>query len=353
MSRLKWRVPLMILGVLAVLGAGAAFYLNGGRHEQTDDAYVQSARVAISANVAGRVVEIAVRDNQPVSKGDLLYRIDDTPLRIAVEAAEARLADAQLQVQTLKANYRQRVSQVESARKALAFQESEVARQQRLLASNIASQSAVDRAVHARDDARGDLAAAEQQVSAALAQLGGQIDIASSDHPAVRQAQAALDSAKLDLSYATINAPIDGVVTRVEQLQVGNYVAAHVPVFALVATGNVWIEANFKEDQLTHMKTGQQARVSIDTYPGRRFNGRVVSVSPGTGSQFSLLPPENATGNWVKVVQRVPVRIELDDMDPEIAMHAGLSASVDVDTRWRRRLFGASGYAPAEAVATR
>jgi membrane fusion protein (multidrug efflux system) len=136
-------------------------------------------------------------------------------------------------------------------------------------------------------------------------------------------------------------------------LQVGNYVAAHVPVFALVATGNVWIEANFKEDQLAHMKPGQQARITIDSHPGQRFTGRVVSLSPGTGSQFSLLPPENATGNWVKVVQRVPVRIELENADPQLALHAGLSASVDVDTRWQRRLFSAAGYAPVEAVASR
>jgi membrane fusion protein (multidrug efflux system) len=352
-SSRRLRLPLMILGVVAILGAAVAFYLHGGRHEQTDDAYVQSARVAISANVAGRVVEVAVRDNQPVRKGDLLYRIDDATLRIAVDAAQARLADARLRVESLKANYRQRISQVTAARQALAFQQSEVARQTRLLAANIASQSALDRASHARDDARGTLAAAEQDANSVLAQLGGKANIAPDDHPSVMESRAALDSAKLDLSYAAIHAPSDGVVTRVEQLQVGNYVAAHVPVFALVVADNVWIEANFKEDQLTHMKPGQKVSVTIDSYPGRTFNGRVASLSPGTGSQFSMLPAENATGNWVKVVQRVPVRIELDDLDPGIALHAGLSASVNVDTRWQRRLFSASGYKPVETVAAR
>jgi membrane fusion protein (multidrug efflux system) len=351
LQRLRLRLPLMLLGVIAILGIATAFYLRGGRYQQTDDAYVQSARVAISANVAGRVMEIAVRDNQPVHKGDLLYRIDDAPLRIAVAAAEAQLAATRLQVAALKANHRQRVSQVASARNALTFQEGEVARQRRLLASNIASQAAVDRAMHALDDARGTLSAAEQEASAVLAQLGGKADITPSDHPSVRQAQAALDSAKLDLSYATIEAPIDGVVTRVEQLQVGNYVAAHVPVFALVATHEVWIEANFKEDQLAHMKPGQQARIVIDSYPDQRFSGRIVSLSPGTGSQFSLLPPENATGNWVKVVQRVPVRIELDAVNSDITLHAGLSASVNVDTRWQRRLFRAARYESANALA--
>ncbi len=140
--------------------------------------------------------------------------------------------------------------------------------------------------------------------------------------------------------------PADGVVTRVEELQVGNYVGAHTPVFALVSTGDVWVEANFKEDQLAHMRPGQEATVQIDSYPGRHFRGRVASVSPGTGSQFSMLPAENATGNWVKVVQRVPVRIELLPEDHDLAMHAGLSASVDVDTRWQRHLLRAATLEP-------
>lgn len=342
----RLRLPLMIAGPLVLLALAVYFYLVGGRHQQTEDAYVQAARVAISSNVAGRVVALAVHDNQPVRRGDALYRLDDASFRIAVSAAEARLAASRLEIEALKANYRQRQSEVASARQAQAFQQNEAERQQRLFAASIASQSAVDRATHALEAAGGTLAAARQQAGAVLAQLGGMADIASEDHPAVRQAQAALDAARLDLSYATITAPADGVVTRVENLQVGNFVAAHTPVFALVATGQVWVEANFKEDQLTHMRPGQEAIVTIDSYPGRRFHGRVASLSPGTGSQFSLLPPENATGNWVKVVQRVPVRIELTDADPEVALHAGLSAHVDVDTRWQRRLFRAAGIEP-------
>jgi membrane fusion protein, multidrug efflux system len=158
----------------------------------------------------------------------------------------------------------------------------------------------------------------------------------------VIQAQAELDCARLNLSYTTVTAPSDGVVTRVEQLQVGSYVAASTPVFALVSMHDVWLEANFKEDQLGHMRPGQTANIRIDSYPGRTFKGRIASVSPGTGSQFSMLPAENATGNWVKVVQRLPVRIELQDLDPQYPLHAGLSANVNVDTRYQRHIFGSN-----------
>src|SRR5690348_2288138 len=333
------RLLLMVLGPAAIVVVAAYIYLTGGRFETTDDAYVQAARVAVSANVAGRVQEVAVRDNQAVRKGDVLFRLDDAPFRISVEEANAQLAAARLQVETLKANYRQRQSELTLAQDTMAYQQHEYERQQRLLASGIASQSQVDRASHALDEARARVAGAQQQISAVVASLGGNPNIAPERHPMVQQAQALLDRAKLNLSYTVVTAPSDGVVTRVEQLQVGSYVNASAPVFALVSTGDIWIEANFKEDQLTHMRAGQAATVQVDSYPGRTFEGRVASVSPGTGSQFSLLPPENATGNWVKVVQRLPVRVEIDHPDPSFPLHGGLSASVSVDTRYQRHPF--------------
>jgi membrane fusion protein (multidrug efflux system) len=296
------------------------------------------------------VIELAVRDNQQVKKGDLLFRLDDAPFRIAVEEAAAQLATARLQIETLKANYRQRQADLASAQDTFAFQQRELERQQRLLGSGIASQLQVDAALHARDEARTRVASAQQQIGAVAASLGGNPNITPDRHPTVQQAQAQLDKAKLNLSYTVINAPGDGVVTRVEQLQVGTYINASAPVFALMATGDLWIEANFKEDQLTHMRPGQSASVQVDSYPGRNFVGKVASVSPGTGSQFSVLPPENATGNWVKVVQRLPVRIELDRPDPAYPLHSGLSVTVKVDTRHRRHLFGADDTAPAETT---
>jgi membrane fusion protein (multidrug efflux system) len=338
----RLRLPLMLLGPIVVAAVAAYFYLAGGRYETTDDAYMQAARVAISANVAGRVAVLDVHENQVVHKGDVLFRLDDAPFRIAVDEAAAQLAAARLQVESLKANYRQRQAELTSAEDTLAFQQRELDRQQRLLGSGIASQGQVDRVSHARDEARTQIAGAQQQISAVVANLGGNPRISPDRHPAVQQAQARLDRARLDLSYTTIVAPSDGVVTRVDQLQVGSYIAASAPVFALVSTADIWVEANFKEDQLTHMRVGQAATVKVDSYPGRTFAGKVVSLSPGTGSQFSVLPPENATGNWVKVVQRLPVRVRLDGIDPAYPLHAGLSADVSVDTQYRRHLLGAA-----------
>jgi len=222
----------MLLGPLAVVAIGAFVYLRGGRYEATDDAYVQSARVAISANVAGRVKELLVHDNQTVRRGDVLFRIDDAPFRIAVAEAAAQLAATRLQIESLKANYRQRQSELQSARDTLAFQQNEYQRQQRLVASGISSQSQLDRALHARDEARARVAGAQQQLNAVAASLGGDPGIAPERHPSVQQAQALLDRARLNLSYTTVNAPSDGVVTKVEQLQIGSYINASAPLFA-------------------------------------------------------------------------------------------------------------------------
>jgi membrane fusion protein (multidrug efflux system) len=334
------RLPLLVAGPVVVLVLAAYFYISGGRYEKTEDAYVMAARTAISANVPGRVVELAVHDNQAVQRGDVLYRLDDAPYRIYVQEAEAQLATATLQIQSLKATYMQRQADLASAQDTLAFQQSELDRQRKLIAGGIASQAQVDRATHAFDEARSRLASVQHEITGAIAQLGGNPNIEPSKHPTVMQAQAALDRARLNLSYTTVTAPSDGVVTRVEQLQVGSYIAASTPVFALVSIHDVWLEANFKEDQLGHMRPGQTANIRIDSYPGRTFKGRIASVSPGTGSQFSMLPAENATGNWVKVVQRLPVRVELQDLDPQYPLHAGLSATVNVDTRYQRHIFG-------------
>jgi membrane fusion protein (multidrug efflux system) len=330
----------------------AYFYLTGGRYESTDDAYVQVASVAVSSNVAGRVLAVNVHDNQTVHKGDVLFRIDAEPFRIAVEEAQAQLATARLQVDSLKASYRQHQAQLAAARETLAYQTHETDRQKRLLTAGISSQLQVDRAVHALEGARSELAAAEQATNAVVANLGGNPNIEVDRHPTVQHAQAVLDRSKLNLSYTVIEAPTDGIVTRVEQLQAGTYITASAPVFALVVANDTWVEANFKENQLAHMRVGQQVDVHIDSYPGKTFAGTVASVSPGTGSQFSLLPAENATGNWVKVVQRLPVRIELKNVNPtEYPLHGGLSATVDVDTHYERHLFGSNTWHPPAAAA--
>jgi membrane fusion protein (multidrug efflux system) len=349
LQRLRW--PLMSLAAIAVLGGGAYFYVTGGRYQSTDDAYAQAATVSISANVAGRVSEIEVHDNEVVQRGTTLFKLDDAPFRIAVSDAAAHLADTRLQIESLKSTYRQRLVDLRAARDTQGYAQQQYDRQTRLLASGIASQTQFDQAAHALDAARQQVANVQQQIGAALANLGGDANIAPERHPLVAQAQAALDRAQLNLSYTVISAPTDGVVAKVEQLQVGDTIAASAPVFALVSTRDVWIEANFKEVQLARMRPGQAATIEIDRYPGRRFSAEVTSVSPSTGSQFSMLPPENATGNWVKVVQRVPVRLQLTHVDEGFLLQSGLSANVTVDTRPRdRKLAAATGPASAGTV---
>jgi membrane fusion protein, multidrug efflux system len=273
-----------------------------------------------------------VHDNQRVKEGAVLFKLDDRPFVLKVNEARAKLNNARLQVDSLKATYRQKQSELKSAEDTLAYEKRESERQQRLLGSGISSQAQVDRAVHARDAALQAVAAAQQQIASTLANLGGDPNIDPMKHPSVQQAQAELDRAELDLSYTTITAPDSGVVTQVEKLQVGDYVNAASPVFALVATHDLWIEANFKEVQLSKMREGQPATVKIDTYGDRTFKGHVASLSPGTGAQFSVLPAQNATGNWVKVVQRLAVRVEIEDADRDHPLFAGLSATVKVDT---------------------
>jgi membrane fusion protein (multidrug efflux system) len=333
-------MPLM-LGIPALAGVvGGYFYLTGGRYVSTDDAYVQAARIAISSDVPGRVVEVDVHDNQLVKAGQILFKLDDRPYRIAVEAAEAQLAGVRLKIEAAKAGYRQRQADAQAAKETLVYETREFQRQKRLLASGIASQSQYDQVDHALRTARQRLASADQQIAGVLAELGGNPDILPERHPQVQEAQAALDRARLNLSYTIITAPEDGTVTKVEQLQAGDYINTAQPLFSLVSASRLWIEANFKETDLTHMRPGQTAAIEVDTYPDHPFSGRVASLSPGTGSTFALLPPENATGNWVKVVQRLPVRIQLDALTTEMPLEAGMSVTVEVDTLQRRHLLG-------------
>ena len=336
-----WRLPLMIAAPVLVAIIALYFYLTGGRYVATDDAYVQSARSNVSSNVPGQVVEIDVHENQFVHAGDVLFRLDSRPYDVAVEEAQARLATAGQSVKADQASYSQQGANVQGAEAALDYTQKEFTRQKAMAASGVSSQSQLDAATHALDDARARLTAAQQQQANVLANLAGQASGAVTANPNVRAAQAALDRAKLNQEYAVVRALQDGIVTRVEQLQVGDYVNAAQPLFTLSAP-RLWVEANFKENQLTYMRPGQSATVKIDAYPGRRYNLHVASLAPGTGNSFAVLPAENATGNWVKVVQRLPVRLVFDEDVSAIRapLAAGLSATVSVDTSHQRTLFG-------------
>ncbi|HEY3695828.1 HlyD family secretion protein [Phenylobacterium sp.] len=329
---------LLIGGPALAVVAALAFYLAGGRYASTDDAYVQAARVDVSTNIPGRVSEVDVHDNQAVRAGQVLFRLDPRRFEIAVADAEAQLAVARRKIPALQADYRQRQADEESMRTTLAYRKREFDRQTQLAADGISSHAQLDQAANDLASARQQLAAASQQSASALADLGGNLVQPIDEQPGVRQAQAALDRAKLELSYTVVTAPIDGVAAKVEQLQVGDYVNAASPLFALVSQRRMWIEANFKETDVTHMRPGQHATYRIDAYPAKTFDATVESASPGTGSSFALLPPENASGNWVKVVQRLPVRLSVGRRSAAAPLAAGMSVRVKVDTQHHRAL---------------
>jgi len=339
--RQRLRLPLMLLGPLVVVLVAGYWYLTGGRYASTDDAYVEAARVAISTLVSGRVAAIEVRDNERVKAGQVLFVIDQRPFEIAVAEAKAQLAAVKLQIAAMKATYQQKKANAAANEATLVYQQRELERRRSLLASGAASQSQFDQANHAYKIAREELAAKEQDVAGTLASLGGDPDIPVARHPLVEKAQAELDHAEILLSDTVVSAPEAGIVTKVDQLQVGGWVqggntSAPTAVFSLVSAERIWVTANFKETELTHMRPSQPATIAIDAYPGVVFDAKVQSLSPGTGLTFSLLPAENATGNWVKVVQRLPVRLAFAKLDPEQPLAAGLSATVEVDTGYRR-----------------
>ena len=325
----RWRWPLMLGGPVVVLAVVGYFVLTGGKTETTDDAYVQIAKAPISASIAGRVVEIDVVENQAVKTGQVLFKLDLADQSVAANRADAALAAARLQVVALRSAYEQQQLILGSALKTQAFAEGEAARQKALLAAGVASSQQASEAQHAADLAAAQAAVARQQMAAALANLGsaaGSPDV----YPAVLQAKAAQATAQLDLAHTVVVAPSDGIVTRVDQLQKGAYINPAQTLFFLLS-GEPWIEANFKEDQLARMRVGQSAHIAIDALGGRTFPGHVASFSPGSGSAFSALPAQNATGNWVKVVQRLPVRIAFDKAPPEVAGRAGLSTKITVN----------------------
>jgi membrane fusion protein (multidrug efflux system) len=330
-SRLRW--PLMAALPILLIAVGGARLLDGKDSVETDDAFVRAAKDSINARVSGQVVEVAVADNQRVRKGQLLFRLDPEPYRIAVEQAEARLGSARIQIESLKAGYRQQLAELQSARDSADFDGKEFERKKGLLASDFASRASYERAETDLKVAKQHIASALQAVSNSVAGLNGDPDIDVNRHPTVLEAKAQLDRARLDLSYATVVAPDDGIVTKVDDLQVGDFVTGGAEVFSMMSTTHVWVEANFRETGLTDMREGQTASVVVDAYPGHAFKAHVVSLSPGTGSELSVLPPENATGNWVKVVQRLPVRLEFDAVDPGRPLYSGISVTAQVNTR--------------------
>ncbi len=339
------RTAMFAVPVLLIV-VGGYFWLFAGRYASTDNAYVDQDMVSIVAEVAGRITDVAVSENEHVKAGDLLFRIDPEAYQIAYEQAQAGIAAARLQVEQMRSAYRQAEAELSAARDDLDYKQKVFDRYQKLVQSGTSSRAQFDTAENDLRAAKQTLVQDQQAAEGALAALGGNPDIKTDAHPLVLQAIALRDKAELDLKHAEVRAPAAGVVSETDRLKEGQYLSVGTSVVAVMESHRSWIEANFKETDLTHMTPGQKVSISIDAYPGLSLSGKVASIGAGTGSEFSLLPPQNATGNWVKVVQRVPVRIEFDQPTADLPLRAGLSASVSVDTGYRRPalafLFGAT-----------
>jgi membrane fusion protein (multidrug efflux system) len=331
-TKRSWVRPVLMFGVpLLIALIGGYLYLTSGRFVSTDNAYVQQDKVAVSADVAGRIVEVAVRENQPVKAGDLLFRIDPQPYEIAVAQANAAIANAQVNVATLTANYQGTGADISAARDAIAAAQEDYARQAELMKRGFTTRARFEQAQHSVEQARARLASAQASATEARAKIGTGAAVPG-QNPAIAAAQVQRAKAMLDLSRTAVRAPVAGTVSQADRLQVGQMMISGLPAVSIVESGRSWVEANFKETDLAKMRVGQPAEVTFDAYPGVKLKGHVASLGAGTGSEFSVIPAQNATGNWVKVTQRVPVRIAIDEASPR-KLIAGISADVTVDVR--------------------
>ncbi|RMF73449.1 MAG: HlyD family secretion protein [Alphaproteobacteria bacterium] len=329
-----WALPLALF-------AGAGWlWLVSGRHVSTDDAFIKRDKLLLAAEVSGRIARIAVRENEPVAAGDLLFALDDEPFRIALNEAEAALAAARVKVRGLLAQREQAEATLAAARADLTLARRNARRARELVAAGHAPQSRLDEATAALARAREAVHRAEKRLFEIETTLGPALTKGIAAHPWVQEARARRDSARWRLDHTRVFAPVAGVVAETDRLVPGIYLPAGLPALTLIAEDGLHVEANFKETALTHMRPGQKAQVVIDAYPRRSWPAHVESIGWATGAEFSLLPPENATGNWVKVVQRVPVRIVFDRPPPPAMRRLGLSVTVTVDTgiTWRERL---------------
>jgi membrane fusion protein, multidrug efflux system len=345
------RVLLLVVLPLVALIAGLTFYLNGGRYVTTDDAYVGAQKVLITPDVSGKIISVAVKEGQQVSTGDTLFQIDPVPFQLALAQARAKLEDARTSHANLVSNVKLYDQTIEIINSGIAIKQRDVERKNSLVKSNVGSQLDLDNSATALVTAQAQSQLVKQQRSTALNQLLGNPDLPLEQFPAYMQAKAAVDDAQRNLDLTTVRAPMIGVATQVDQIQLGRFVMAGAPVFSVIDTSKPWVDANPKESDFTYVAVGQPVTVEVDAFPNHLFKGTVGSLSPGTGAQFAILPPQNATGNFVKVVQRVPVRIYFDSDDKYVRkLKAGMSAYTTIDTGHRRSLAALLGFSPAVAA---
>lgn len=317
-------------GPLIMAIVGGYLYFHGARFSETDNAYLKAAKVSISSEVSGKVLEVAVHDNQQVEKDAVLFRIDPAPFEIAVLKAESGLATVRSEIESLKSEYLQKNADFEKAQENLNYQEKQYARAVSLREGDAVSVTQFDEIENSRNESVRALESARQEAGTARAKLVDP-ELAVEEHPLYKEALAQMNRARLDFQRTSIKAPTAGMTANVS-MQPGEYIAAGIPLFSIVDNRYLWVEANFKETDLTYVKRGQPATVEVDTYPGKVLKARVESITPATGAEFSILPAQNSSGNWVKVVQRIMVRLELDDKGGDLPLAAGMSATVGIDT---------------------
>jgi len=339
------RLLLMVGGILIVLIAALTFWLRGGRYVSADDAYVRAAKLMVSTDVSGIVTEVDVREGQTVKAGDVLFRIDPRQFQIALDNARAQLQQTALGIEAMKQDYRRMQEDIQAQQAQVELDQANFDRYTVLVKSDSVSKANYDQAKFTLAADKRKLESLKQQAQVQLARLGGNPDIPVAEHPQYQQAQAHVDEAQRQLDHTVVRAPFNGIVTQVDALQPGTYLVSQTAALTntgavgLVSTDNVWIDAHIKETDLTYVKPGDPVGIFVDTYPSRVWVGTVESISPASGSEFSILPAQNASGNWVKVVQRISVRIRVDRKPDDPVLRAGMSVTVDIDTGHRRSLF--------------
>ena len=334
---------------VATIAAAGYFYAIGGRYVTAENAYVKAAIVNISPDIDGRVVRVLVADNQPVEEGQLLFQLDTEPYEISLAAADAELTIVRQRITSMRAQYRQGEREIAAASERTRYLVVEYERHEQLQSKGTGSRAKFDAALHGLAMSRQRIEVLRERNRMVLAELGGKLDAPIERHPLFLQAKARRDRAALDLAHTAAYAPVAGVLSAVG-LETGEYVEAGDLVFALIVTGDPWIEVNLKEVDLTHIEVGQKATAVVDAYPDEVFDATVDSISPATGAVFSLLPPQNATGNWVKVVQRVPVRLKLDPRHDTARLRAGMTVTVSIDTERERDIKAMLKKALADAL---
>ena len=326
------RLPLLLLAPVLIVAGGLYFYLSGGRYVGTDNAYVRADMLAVSTDVSGIVASVAVSDNQHVEAGQILFRLDDAPFRFAVDNAKAQLGIARAGVEALKANWREKQQELHLAQINLDFAQRDWKRKSELFEQHVVPQAQMDQAQQARDAASQQIQTVQQQAAGIAANLGGDPEVPTDRHPSVLAAQAQLDDATRNLGRTVVAAPRAGIVTQVPSLQPGMYLRAATPAVSIVAADQPWIEANPKETELTYIQPGQKVTIKVDAYPDTSWTGSVASISPASGAEFSLLPAQNTSGNWVKVNQRIPLRVSVDADPGKPLLRAGMSTEIEIDT---------------------